>query len=199
MLLPTILYTEGSWYTVCYSFCCCKGWGFPCPHHEASGGSEAPFISPGSTRRKMGSFTSRPLYLQHQSPRYAWKKRLGGPQQSVWMLWSREKSLLPCRESKSYSSALDGVKAKVTLCKQRWGGIIALNESQLGTRRVVSTTPRLFYPGNDQVPTVQEAGWDSGTVWKISPSPGFHYRTVQQVGLHKARVSISRWLSNQET
>ena len=47
---------------------------------------------------------------------------------------------------------------------QRRGGVIALNDSQLGTRKVVSTTPRLLYPGNDPVPTVREAGWSSGTV-----------------------------------
>ena len=30
---------------------------------------------------------------------------------------------------------------------------------------VVSTTPRPLYPGKDQVPIVQEAGWPSGPVW----------------------------------
>jgi len=86
---------------------------------KASVGSEAPLISPGSKRRRVGSFTSRPLYLQRQSPRYPWNKRLGGPQHSVWTLWSRENFFLPCRESKSYSSALDGLKVKATLCKHR--------------------------------------------------------------------------------
>jgi len=52
-----------------------------------------------------------------------------------------------------------------SLQAKRRGGVIALNDSQLGTRRLVSTTPRLLYPGNDHVPIVQEAGWDSGTVW----------------------------------
>ena len=133
---------------------------------KASGGSEPPLFSPGSTRRAVGSFTSRPLYLQRQSPRYPWNKRLGGPQQSVWTLWSREKSLVPCRESKSYSSVLDVVKVKVTLCKhRREGGGIALKDSLLGTWWVVSTTPRLLYPGKGPAPTVQEAGWDSEPIW----------------------------------
>lgn len=165
MLFPTILYTEGSCYTVCYSFCCCKGWGLPCPRHEASGGSQAPFISPGITRRRVGSFTSRPLYLQRQSPRYAWNKRLVGPQQSVWTLWSREKSLLPRRESKVILRLWVGKGKGHPVQAQRRGGVIALNDSQLGTRWVVSTAPRLLYPGKDPAATVQEAGWDSGPVW----------------------------------
>jgi hypothetical protein len=44
---------------------------------------------------------------------------------------------------------------------QRGGGGIALKYSQLGRRRVVSTTSRLLYPGKDPARIVQEAGWDS--------------------------------------
>jgi len=56
-----------------------------------------------------------------------------------------------------------------------------------GTRRwwEVSVTPRsLFAPGKDPVPTVQEAGWVPGPVWRgaenLAP-PGFDPRAVQPV------------------
>jgi hypothetical protein len=44
---------------------------------------------------------------------------------------------------------------------------IALLILNLSARRgwMVSTTPRPLYPGNDLVPTVQEAGWAPGPVW----------------------------------
>ena len=47
-------------------------------------------------------------------------------------------------------------------------------------------TPRQHLtPGNDPVPIVQEAGWDSGPVWTGAENfalPGFDPRTLQPVG-----------------
>ena len=69
----------------------------------------------------------------------------------------------------------------------RGSGGIALLFLDHGTRRGwgVSVTPRpLFTPGNDRVPTVQEAGWAPGPVWTGAEnlaSTGIRTRTVQPV------------------
>jgi len=58
-----------------------------------------------------------------------------------------------------------------------------------------STTPprQLFTPEKDQVPIVQEAGWDPGPVWtgaeNLEPPPGFDPRTVQPVAQSLYRLS----------
>jgi len=60
---------------------------------------------------------------------------------------------------------------------QRVGRVIALLFHDRGTRRgwVVSSTPRPHLtPGKDQVPILQETGWDPGPVWtseKSRPHP----------------------------
>jgi len=66
---------------------------------------------------------------------------------------------------------------------------IALLYFDLGTRRGwgVSVTPwPHLTPRKDPVPTVQEAGWASGSIWtgveNLAPPPGFEPWTVQPVG-----------------
>jgi hypothetical protein len=76
----------------------------------------------------------------------------------------------PCivieRESTSWF-----VKGKVhpmtCLCSDREAAVHHQMIRSFGARRVrvISITPRPFYPGKDPVPIVQEAGWVSGPVW----------------------------------
>ena len=56
---------------------------------------------------------------------------------------------------------------------------------------VVNGTPRPFYPqGRDPVPIVQEAGWTSGRVRKISPLPEFDPQTVQTLASSYTNCAI---------
>ena len=53
----------------------------------------------------------------------------------------------------------------------------------LQPRRSVGGKCHALPPGNDQVPTVQGAGWAPGPVWtcakNLAPPPGFEHRTVK--------------------
>jgi hypothetical protein len=60
------------------------------------------------------------------------------------------------------------------------------------------STPRRgrFNPDNDQMPTVQEAGWATGPVWtgteNLASQPGFDPRTVQSVECRPTDICTGR-------
>ena len=73
---------------------------------------------------------------------------------------------------------------------------------------VLSTTPRTLYPGKHSLPTVQEAGWESGPVrtdTKFSAAPVFKPRTIQLIAsrhtdwvIAAAYRKRTRWLNLRE-
>jgi hypothetical protein len=64
------------------------------------------FLDLGTSWRWVVHFTPRPLY-----PRYPLDRRLGGPQELVWMIWRRENSW-PYRDSNSDPSVVQPIVSR---------------------------------------------------------------------------------------
>jgi len=66
---------------------------------------------------------------------------------------------------------------------QRGSGGTAPTHPKLGNGMGELSPPRPshFTHGKYPVPSVQEAGWASGPIPKMSPPPGFNSRTVQPI------------------
>jgi hypothetical protein len=116
--------------------CCYNGWSCPFVHAMKANGRVEVELHSLTSALHIGDWAASrrgPLYPQRKTPQYSWNRRRGGPQQPVWTRGNREKNLAS-QESKNYSSALGGVKVKVThdmpVQAQRGEEGVATNDSQ---------------------------------------------------------------------